>query len=274
MSRGLMSIIVLNWNRLHYSKQTIECLVERTTVPHEFIFVDNNSAPESGVRDYLKKVKGNKHTKAIKHVFNDSNQGVAGGRNTGLLVADGDYLFNIDDDILVPENYDKFMKSACDNIPKLGVVGICVEPYKYPKKIINNVPVRVKSVGNINGAALCLPRRVFKRVGFFNNFNGLQAYGHEDSYLRYCLDHIGLISVYIPPKGVHLDKDADKAYRQAKNKAHAKKSPELSSLSGAIAKMRKTNSVFTPYIPLDVKKVEKAGRIVYDNDLILNDRKK
>lgn len=272
MSNGLLSIMVLNWNRKHYSRQTIECLMKKTTVSHELILIDNNSASETGVREYLKSVKGNKYTKAVKHVFNDSNQGVAGGRNTGLLVAEGDYLLNIDDDVLVPDRYDNFMVSACDNIPKLGVVGISVEPYKYPKKIINNVPVRIKKVGNINGAALCLPRRVFKRVGYYNTF-GTNYYSHEDAFLSYQINHLGLIGAYIPPKGVHLDKDLDKEYRAAKNKAHMKRSPELSSLSGAIARMRKTNIVYTPYTPLDTSKVSEKGHIVYDNDLITKGRK-
>lgn len=274
MKGNFMSIMVLNWNRPEYSKKTIECLMAKTTVPHELILIDNNSAEETGVKKYLESVKGNQYTREVKLVFNDTNQGVGGGRNTGLLVAKGDYLFNIDDDVLVPDNYDKFMVSACDNIGKLGVVGICVEPYKYPKQIINNVPVRIKKVGNINGAALCLPRRVFKRVGFYNNFGGLCAYSHEDAYLSYVLNHIGLLGVYIPPKGVHLDTDKDLAYRKAKDKAHVKKSLELQALSGAIAEMRRTNSIYTPYIPINDKKIREKGMIVYDNDLILDGRKK
>ena len=48
----LMSIVILNWNRLHYTKQTLECIIEKTTVPHELIFVDNGSV--DGTREYLK----------------------------------------------------------------------------------------------------------------------------------------------------------------------------------------------------------------------------
>jgi len=57
MSNGLMSIVVLNWNRLHYSKITIERIIETVTLPNEIILVDNNSAEDSGVQQYLDTVK-------------------------------------------------------------------------------------------------------------------------------------------------------------------------------------------------------------------------
>jgi GT2 family glycosyltransferase len=234
--------------------------------------VDNNSAEEMGVREYLKSITGNKYTKDIKLVFNDNNQGVAGGRNSALVVATGDYLFNMDDDLLVPDNYDHSFIEACDKIPKLGVVGISVEPIKFPVITINGVQVRSKTVGNINGIALCLPRRVFQVVGYYDSF-GTNLYSHEDAFLSYKLRHLGLIGVYILKKGIHLDTDKDKVYRAVKNKAHVKNSPELQSLALAIAIMKKTGNVYTPYVKFDhSKQPEKYGH--YDNNMILNDRKK
>lgn len=38
MKNGLLSIIVLNYNRLEYTKQTIENLIKKTSVRHEFFF--------------------------------------------------------------------------------------------------------------------------------------------------------------------------------------------------------------------------------------------
>jgi len=271
MSKKILSIIVLSWNRPKYTRQTIECLLKKTTVPNELILVDNNSDESTGVKKYLNSVTGNKYTENIIHVFNKANRGVAGGRNSGIHVCSGEYIFNIDDDILVPDNYDKMMIDACDKIAKLGVVGISVEPFKYPKATMNGVPVRIKSVGNINGAALCLPRRVFKIVGYYNSF-GTNLYSHEDAYLSYVLKHLGLIGVYIPPRGVHLDKDLDKEYRKAKNKTHVKGSPELSSLSGAVMLMKKTNNVYTPYTEFGLDK-QPDTHTKFDNDLILKGRK-
>ena len=50
MTERLMSISVLNYNRIEYSKQTIERLIDITTVRHEFIFIDNGT----GIPDNIK----------------------------------------------------------------------------------------------------------------------------------------------------------------------------------------------------------------------------
>ena len=243
-----MSIVMLNWNRKHYSIQTLERMIKNTTIPHEFIFVDNGSI--DGTREYLKSMEHKTNADKVTYVFNDKNLGVAGGRNSGLVKAIGDYLVTIDDDILVPTNWDVLMKDACDKIPKLGITGVNVEPAKYPVKVISNTRVCPKN-GNLGGACLCLPRRVFKTVGYYNysDKDGGVLYGHEDSLMYYRLTHLGLMSAYIEPRGKHLDVDLDKAYRVAKNKAHKKGSIQLQSMSRYLSKMRQTGDIYVGFDP-------------------------
>ena len=266
MSEKLLSIVVLNWNRKHYTSQTVENIIKKTSVPHELIFVDNGS--EDGTREYLKSMEHKTNATRVFYQFNDKNLGVAGGRNSGLVHAKGDYLLTIDDDVLVPDNWDKLIVAACDNIPGLGITGVNVEPLKFPVRVINGVRVRPKN-GNLGGACLCLPRRVFKRVGYYNTFG---QYGHEDAAMYYRLKHLGLMSAYIEPKGIHLDVDADKAYRKAKNQAHTKNSGELKGLSAFRREMARTGSAYVPYIPYDPDK-DPDGVVKFDTDLILKDRK-
>ena len=271
MSNEVMSIIVLNWNRLEYTKATIEGLIKKTTVPHVFVLVDNNSTEESGVREYLSSItKENTNAKDVIHVYNSKNLGVSGGRNSGIYAVEQSkytqkYIFNIDDDVLVPDNYDKTIVNICDNVPKIGITGINVEKHKYSKADINGVRIQLKKVGNLGGAALCLPRRVFKTIGYYG-FGSGTLYAHEDSFIRYKMDMLGLLSAYMPGRGVHLDNDSDKAYRTAKNQAHAKGSIQLSELSRSVAKMRKTGDVYTPYTdPRDYSPVDED---IFTNDLI------
>ena len=265
MAEKLMSIMVLNWNRKEYSSKTIENILQKTTVNHELILIDNNSTEESGVRQYLSSVKGNTHTKEIKLVFNDRNFGVGGGRNMGLLRATGEYLCTIDDDVLVPDKWDLLIAEACDKIPKLGITGVNVEPIKFPVKIINGVKMRPKS-SNLGGACLCLPRRVFKHVGFYMAEN---IYGMEDVEMRCRLDLAGLISAYIVPKGVHMDNDSLKEYRKVKNDAHARGSKQTSALSRFRRKLgeqfKKTGSLYVPFNPDNFKPVDEQ---VFTNELI------
>jgi GT2 family glycosyltransferase len=273
---NLMSIIILNWNRLEYSRSTIECIIKKTTVPHILILVDNNSAKKTGVKDYLHSItRQNTNAEDVLYVDNFTNLGVSGGRNSGIYAVEQskykyNVIFNIDDDVLVPDNYDKKIMEICNKVPKIGLTGVNVENTKYPIKNINGVDVQIKSIGNLGGAALALPYRVFKRVGYYGFGKGT-IYGHEDSFLRSKLDILGLISAYIPGKGIHLDKDKDKKYRLAKNNAHRKKSIQLMELSKAVIEMRKTKNIYTPY--LDPKGYNPVDKDIFTNDLIMKDRK-
>lgn len=248
MSNKLMSIVMLSWNRLHYSKQTLESIIKKTSMPHELILVDNNSSEESGVRQLLGGVRGNEHTQKIVRVYNDKNLGVAGGRNSGLVKASGDYLVTIDDDVIVPNKWDVLLANACDKVHRLGITGINVEPVKYPIKTINGVRVRPKS-GNLGGACLCLPRRIFKRVGYYQVYG---QYGLEDSDMYVRLWSLGLMSAYIEPHGIHLDEDKDKVYRKVKDRAHIKGSQQLKAFAQAKLKYQQDHkNTYVPYRPYD-----------------------
>ena len=266
IDNDLFSMILLTWNRLDYTKQTLEGIISTATVRMEIILVDNNSMPESGVQEYLLSMKDRLEAKfeRVIYIFNDRNMGVSGGRNVGLSAASGGYLATIDDDVLLSGKWDVLMKEACDNVPLLGVTGVNVEPSNYPIKTLGGVQVRPKN-GNLGGACLCLPRRVFKRIGFYNY---LSNYGLEDSLLYFRLAEIGLISAYIVPRGLHLDKDADKAYRVAKNSAHKKGSIQMQEMSKYLQYMRSTKDVYVSFDP-EFKPVDSD---IFTNGLIKDGR--
>jgi len=239
----MLSIIVLNYNRLEYTKQTIENLIAKTTVPHEFIFADNGS--EDGTRKYLRSLRNKTNATNVRCVFNKSNHGVAGGRNCGLRIAKGTYLMTIDDDIIVPDNYDKLLMEACDNIPNLGITGVSVEGTKrtYVKNF-NGVDMRVKE-GNLGGGCLCLPRRVFERVGYYRpDF----VYGGEDCDMYIRLKILGLISAYVVPTGLHIDRKENQAYVNLKRHAHRKTSKSFRKVGDNEIAYRKTGNVYVPYM--------------------------
>lgn len=240
----MFSIIVLNYNRLELTQQTVENLISKTTVPHEFIFVDNNSTDASGVRQYLLSLENKTNAKRVRYVFNKSNLGVAGGRNTGLRIAAGDYLMTIDDDVLVPDDYDKCLIEVCDNVPDLGITGVCVEkPKRTGIQNINGIDVRVK-MGNLGGACLCMPRRVFNQVGYFRaDF----VYGIEDVDMYLRLNILRLKGVYIMPLGKHIDKRENISYEKLKRFTHKKHSKPFRKIGANATAYKKTKEVYIPY---------------------------
>lgn len=214
----MLSIIVLSYNKYNYSKKTIQNIISVTDVPHELILVDNGSI--DGTRQYLKNVRGNSKTEHIRLIFNKSNFGVAGGRNSGLLVAQGDYLLTVDDDIIVPEGYDKKLIEVCDTISDIGITGVNVEGKRYPVKEIDGVRVQVKK-GNLGGGCLCMPRVVFEQVGYYSpDF----VYGGEDCDMYERLQVLKRKSVYIESSGKHIDKRENKQYEALKKYSHSRKS--------------------------------------------------
>jgi glycosyltransferase involved in cell wall biosynthesis len=276
MSDKIAAITVLSWNRVEYSKKTIENIIDKTTVPHVLVLVDNNSDESTGVKDYLSSItKSNTNAEEVIHVWNPTNMGVAGGRNSGIHAVESlgikpSYIFNVDDDVLLPPHYDKKIVEICDKVPKVGLVGVSVEPVKYPRAKMSGVTVQYKKNGNLNGAALCMKRSFFKVAGYYGFGHGT-LYGHEDALLRHKLDTLGLIGVYIDTNGVHLDTDNDKAYRKAKNNAHAKGSVQLRALSMAVQQMRKTGNVYTPYTPPE--RYKPVDKDIFTNELITKERK-
>lgn len=237
----MLSIVVLNYNRRELSKKTICHLLEKTTVPHELILVDNGSI--DGTRQYLETIIGNEHTSKVICVFNESNFGVAGGRNSGLKEASGDYLMTIDDDILVPDDYDKKIIEACTKIERLGITGINVESRKYPVKDIDGVRMQIKD-GNLGGGCLCMRRDVFEQVGYYSpDF----VYGGEDCDMYIRIKRLKLRSMYIEPRGKHIDPRTNKAYEALKKFSHSKKSKAFQKVGDNELKYRRTKKVYIPY---------------------------
>lgn len=236
----LLSIIVLNYNRVNYSKMTINRLIEATTVPHEFLFVDNNSS--DGTKGFLRGISKKTKASNVELVFNNKNLGVGGGRNEGLLRANGDYLMTIDDDIWVPDNYDKMLVNACNRIPNLGLTGISIEKHKYGMRTINGVKMQVKK-GNLNGGCLCRPRWAFERLGYFMSST---VYGLEDCDIYNRTKMAGYLCMYIEKNGRHMDKSENKSYVAVKRRAHKYGSKQYEKMSKNI-KLYKRGHFYVHY---------------------------
>lgn len=241
MTERLMSISVLNYNRLEYTKQTIQRLIDITTVKHEFIFIDNGSV--DGTREYLKSLEHSTNAEKVTYIFNDRNLGVAGGKNEALLVATGDYVVFFDDDIYAAAGYDGYFIEACDNITHLGVTGLNVEGKPYKSSVVDGVEVCVKR-GNLGGASLCFPRRVLDQIGFFAaDF----VYGGEDCDIYVRLKRLGLISAYIAPMGIHMDKNENAEYVALKKSMHLPTSKPFRRVGSNELNYKRTGSVYVPY---------------------------
>lgn len=115
----LVSIILVTYNNLHYTKQCMESLIKKTAYPnYEIIIVDNDSKDETP--HYLKELE--KEQKVVKVILNDTNSGFAGGNNIGIRASQGEYVILLNNDTLVTRGWVTSLIKHLDK-DKIGMVG-------------------------------------------------------------------------------------------------------------------------------------------------------
>ncbi len=111
-----LSIVFLNYNRLHETRFTVERLAALCSGRDdiEVIAVDNGSA--DGTAEYLRAQKN------INSVLLQDNTGIA-GYNRGFEIAKGDYILVLDDDSC-PENLQalELALARLEQNPEIGVI--------------------------------------------------------------------------------------------------------------------------------------------------------
>lgn len=115
-----VSVIVLCYNQLDYTRQCVESILNNTAYPnYELVLVDNNSTDDTAA--YLQEMK--KKDPHVKIVLNKTNRGFAGGNNDGIDVSDGEYLILLNNDTLVTRGWMTNMVKHCRASDKVGIVG-------------------------------------------------------------------------------------------------------------------------------------------------------
>lgn len=110
----MVSIITVNYNGLADTCEMIAAFRKYETYPYEIIVVDNGSRnPEA---DEIK----------LRHpevkVVQNTNTGFAGGNNAGLTVAEGNYLFFLNNDTIIKEPILETLIHRLEADPKNGGV--------------------------------------------------------------------------------------------------------------------------------------------------------
>lgn len=221
------SIMMVTYNRLELTKQTLDCLFKTTDYPFHLILIDNNS--QDGTVDYLnqflsERLKEGGHFKGFKIQANEKNVGIAVARNQALLLAEPNdiWLSTLDNDVLVPNGW---LKEAIDIItknPKFGMIGVNMENVKYQLIKSNDKEFQMKPQGNLGTACTVFNRSFHKMLGFFNTEYGL--YGEEDADMGMRARVVGYQLGYIKESGKHLGEGEHDVgeYREFKTVAHQK----------------------------------------------------
>lgn len=176
----MVSIITVNYNGFRDTCEMIDAFRMHETYPHEIIVVDNGSRQPEG-KEISKRYPDVK-------VIESTNTGFAGGNNTGLRAASGDYLFFLNNDTVIREPILQQLVSRLDASPSNGGVSPMLKYEHTPDTIqyagftpLSPITLRNHALGfnqkdspryrqaaetaALHGGAMMVKREVLERVG-------------------------------------------------------------------------------------------------------------
>ena len=115
--KNIVSIVVPVFNTSPYLDRTLYSLVSQKYSNYEIILIDDGSTDSSGEKcDYWAE-KDKRIT-----VIHTSNAGPSAARNSGILIAKGNYILPVDSDDVIDESYIEKAAKILDCDKKVGIV--------------------------------------------------------------------------------------------------------------------------------------------------------
>ncbi|MDB5106392.1 MAG: hypothetical protein JWP91_4081 [Fibrobacteres bacterium] len=194
VTEKMVSIVILGFNQVEYTKKCIESIRKYTRQKYELILVDNGS--KDGTEAYFRSIPG------AKVIRNPENLGVSKGWNQGMRIADGEYILILNNDIIVGPDWLENMVRLAESDPSIGLVGprsnyiagpqvVADVPYKaegdiqpFIRKWQEEHSLAAAEFGFIKGFCHLIPRRVFAKVGFYDERFGKGNFEDDDYCLR------------------------------------------------------------------------------------------
>ena len=182
--KPLVSLITVNYNGLSDTCDMIESFRRYETYPHYEIIVVDNASRQPEADEMEKRYAG---WKAVKVVRNGNN-GFAGGNNAGLRVAEGEFLFFINNDTFITAPVLQALVDRLLDAPENGGVSPMLKYASHPDRIqyagftpLTHITLRNASIGfrqtdgpafhtampttSLHGAAMMVSRKVVEKAG-------------------------------------------------------------------------------------------------------------
>jgi len=113
---GIIPILMITWNRLDYSKQAIEAILNNSDLPFKLFIFDNNST--DGTINYLKSIKDNR----LEIYYSNKNTGLVPPMNCFFnKFKSYRYVAKVDNDTIVSKGWLSKLKSVLDEFPLMAV---------------------------------------------------------------------------------------------------------------------------------------------------------
>lgn len=211
----IVSIIVLTYNQLNYTKQCLNSIVRQTTIPYEIIVVDNASNDETDYyllefrREIIDKRKNRNglpanYCRNVQIILNGDNKGFAAGNNVGIAQSKGQYVLLLNNDVVVTENWLEQLLLVAEHDETIGILGP-VTNYISGWQLVNKVNYDTNSLEGLDlfanewretnqgsiinswrvvGFCMLIKRSVINKIGGLDIRYGLGNFEDDDFCIR------------------------------------------------------------------------------------------
>jgi GT2 family glycosyltransferase/Flp pilus assembly protein TadD len=200
--RPSVSMIILTFNQLKYTKKCIESVRRHTPEAHEILFVDNGS--KDGTVKWLRRLV--QENPSYKLIENGKNLGFAKGCNQGIQASSGEYILLMNNDVIVTTGWLGGMLRCLKSGPDVGIVGPMTNSISGPQKVpgadygsITRLDEYARSFRERNegrripakrivGFCMLFRRELMEKVGFLDEQFGSGNFEDDDFCLRAALE--------------------------------------------------------------------------------------
>ncbi|OGC04140.1 hypothetical protein A2276_05955 [candidate division WOR-1 bacterium RIFOXYA12_FULL_43_27] len=184
-----VSVVIATHNHAHFLPECLASVKAQTYQNYEVIVVNNGSI------DNTEEVVRNLAWDKLRYHYQSDTGSVAGPRNTGIKLAEGDYVAFLDsDDIWHEDKLEKVMRVFMEK-PEIDILSHDVSIFEKGKSDLNivdrvgplseNMFRQLLTVGNcLNGSATVVAKRVFAKIGGFDESKDFVHAEDYEAWLR------------------------------------------------------------------------------------------
>ncbi len=178
----MVDILLITFNRLAFTKITIDSIIKRTKYPYRLIVVDNNST-DNGTKSYLRELKCTGKINAL--ILNKENIGLEKALNVGLrIVQSSPYFITVDNDCIAPDLepcWLERMVALMDQHKEFGALALRPQVLIGVGQIFNNQEYVDIVANNVCGGSYRIMRTdLIKKIGGWTDKFEKDGRGNEE----------------------------------------------------------------------------------------------
>ena len=176
-----VSVVIPLFNQLSYTKICLESLRTAGGVESEIIVIDNGST--DGTEEYLASLPG------LSVVRNPENLGCAAAWNQGVRASHGDWVVILNNDVIVSPGWLEGLLEFAEE-KGMDIVSPAIREGEYNYDIGEYGSGFVRRMGDVSragvadGICFMVRRRVFERIGLFDENFRIGQFEDADFFLR------------------------------------------------------------------------------------------